>query len=193
VAIGHYSGQWGGTKRCFAVLGAEESARDGQDSGRGARGGAAPQFGRGAGDRAGGWSKVKPRSGEGAGAVAYGDRSRSTANPASRSGGVRAHGAQGGAVEVGSPRWARIAAVRVGGPGLASHPAIASLGTRPTLDGTVPLLEPHLSDFDDELYGRTLDVDFNARLRDEQRFDSLEALVEQMHRDAAEARKRLGI
>jgi riboflavin kinase/FMN adenylyltransferase len=57
----------------------------------------------------------------------------------------------------------------------------------------VPLLEPHLFDFDDELYGRTLDVDFNARLRDEQRFDSLEALVEQMHRDAAEARKRLGI
>lgn len=45
----------------------------------------------------------------GAGAVAYRDRSKSTANPAPRSGGVRAHGAKGGAVEVRSPRWARIA------------------------------------------------------------------------------------
>jgi riboflavin kinase / FMN adenylyltransferase len=90
------------------------------------------------------------------------------------------------------PLWG-IFAVRVGGPGLASHPAVASLGTRPTLDGTVPLLEAHLFDFDGELYGRTLDVDFIARLRDEQRFDSLEALVEQMHRDAAQARRKLGI
>jgi riboflavin kinase / FMN adenylyltransferase len=90
------------------------------------------------------------------------------------------------------PLWG-IFAVRVGGPGLTSHPAVASLGTRPTLDGTVPLLEAHLFDFDGELYGRTLDVDFIARLRDEQRFDSLEALVEQMHRDAAQARRKLGI
>jgi hypothetical protein len=78
------------------------AARNGQDDGGGARG---------AGDRAGGWSEVKPRSGEGAGAVAYGDRSKSTTNPAPRSGEVRAHGAQGGAVEVGSPRRARIARI----------------------------------------------------------------------------------
>jgi riboflavin kinase / FMN adenylyltransferase len=90
------------------------------------------------------------------------------------------------------PLWG-IFAVRVGGPGLDSHAAVASLGTRPTLDGTVPLLEAHLFDFDGELYGRTLDVDFIVRLRDELRFDSLEALVEQMHRDAAQARKALGI
>ena len=57
----------------------------------------------------------------------------------------------------------------------------------------MPLLEVHLFDFDGELYGRTLDVDFIARLRDEERFDSLEALVEQMHRDAAQARRTLGI
>jgi riboflavin kinase / FMN adenylyltransferase len=90
------------------------------------------------------------------------------------------------------PLWG-IFAVRVGGAGLALHPAVASLGTRPTLDGTVPLLEAHLFDFDGELYGRTLDVDFIARLRDEQRFDSLDALVEQMHHDAAQARRKLGI
>jgi riboflavin kinase/FMN adenylyltransferase len=57
----------------------------------------------------------------------------------------------------------------------------------------VPLLEVHLFDFDGEIYGHTLDVDFIARLRDEKRFDSLEALVEQMHRDAAQARRALGI
>jgi riboflavin kinase/FMN adenylyltransferase len=90
------------------------------------------------------------------------------------------------------PLWG-IFAVRVGGAGLDSHAAVASLGTRPTLDGTVPLLEVHLFDFDGEIYGHTLDVDFIARLRDEKRFDSLEALVEQMHRDAAQARRALGI
>ncbi|HEX9773021.1 MAG TPA: bifunctional riboflavin kinase/FAD synthetase [Steroidobacteraceae bacterium] len=88
------------------------------------------------------------------------------------------------------PLWG-IFAVRVYGPGLAAHPAVANLGTRPTLDGAVPLLEVHLFDFEGELYGRNLDVDFIARLRDEVRFDSLEALVEQMHKDAAQARARL--
>ena len=88
------------------------------------------------------------------------------------------------------PLWG-IFAVRVDGPGFTSLPAVASLGTRPTLDGTVPLLEVHLFDFDRDLYGRNLDVDFIARLRDEVRFDSLEALVEQMHRDAAQARASL--
>jgi riboflavin kinase/FMN adenylyltransferase len=89
------------------------------------------------------------------------------------------------------PLWG-IFAVRVTGPGLDAHPAVASLGTRPTLDGTVPLLEAHLFDFDGDLYGRNLDVDFIARLRDEVRFENLEALVEQMHRDAAQAREFLG-
>ena len=88
------------------------------------------------------------------------------------------------------PLWG-IFAVRVDGPGFVSHPAVASLGTRPTIDGTVPVLEVHLFDFDGDLYRRNLDVDFVARLRDEIRFDSLEALVEQMHRDAAQARASL--
>ncbi len=88
------------------------------------------------------------------------------------------------------PLWG-IFAVRVDGPGFTSHPAVASLGTRPTIDGTIPLLEVHLFDFDRDLYGRNLDVDFIARLRDEVRFESLDALVEQMQRDAAEARASL--
>lgn len=90
------------------------------------------------------------------------------------------------------PLWG-IFAVRASGAGLANHPAVASLGTRPTVDGTDPLLEVHLFDFDGDLYGRYLDVDFIGRLRDERKFESLDALVEQMHRDAAAARKVLGL
>jgi riboflavin kinase/FMN adenylyltransferase len=90
------------------------------------------------------------------------------------------------------PLWG-IFAVRASGAGLADHPAVASLGTRPTVDGTDPLLEVHLFDWDGDLYGRYLDVDFVARLRDEQKFASLDALVAQMHRDAAAARAVLGI
>jgi riboflavin kinase/FMN adenylyltransferase len=89
------------------------------------------------------------------------------------------------------PLWG-VFAVRVSGAGLERHPAVVSLGTRPTLEGTEPLLEVHLFDFDGELYGRYLDVDFVRRLRDERRFESLDALVDQMHRDAAEARSVLG-
>ncbi len=89
------------------------------------------------------------------------------------------------------PLWG-IFAVRVSGAGLRDHPAVSSLGTRPTVNGTDPLLEVHLFDFDGDLYGHYLDVDFVARLRDEQKFDSIEALVAQMHRDAAAARRVLG-
>ncbi len=88
------------------------------------------------------------------------------------------------------PLWG-IFAVRVSGAGLRDHPAVVSLGTRPTVNGTDPLLEVHVFDFDGDLYGRYLDVDFVARLRDELKFDSLDALVAQMHRDAAQARELL--
>ena len=90
------------------------------------------------------------------------------------------------------PLWG-IFAVRASGAGLVDYPAVASLGTRPTVDGTDPLLEVHLFDWEGDLYGRYLDVDFVARLRDEQKFESLDALVAQMHRDAAAARTLLGI
>ncbi|HQR49244.1 MAG TPA: bifunctional riboflavin kinase/FAD synthetase [Steroidobacteraceae bacterium] len=89
------------------------------------------------------------------------------------------------------PLWG-VFAVRVSGPGLVNHPAVVSLGTRPTINGTEPLLEVHVFEFDGDLYGKYLDVDFVRRLRDERRFESLDALVEQMHRDAAEARAALG-
>ncbi len=58
-------------------------------------------------------------------------------------------------------------AVRVSGAGLALHPGVASLGTRPMVQGREMLLEAHLFDFDGDLYGRELEVEFVARLRDE--------------------------
>ena len=90
------------------------------------------------------------------------------------------------------PLWG-IFAVRVTGAGLVDHPAVVSLGTRPTVDGTVPLLEVHLFDFDGDLYGQYLSVDFVRWLRAERKFASLDALVEQMHVDSAQARAVLGI
>jgi riboflavin kinase/FMN adenylyltransferase len=67
-------------------------------------------------------------------------------------------------------------------------PGVASLGTRPTVGGTVPLLEAHVFDFDRDLYGREIEVEFVAKLRDEEHFANLDELVKQMHIDAAQAR-----
>ena len=75
----------------------------------------------------------------------------------------------------------------------ASLPGVASLGLRPTVGGREPLLEAHLFDFDGDLYGRRLAVEFVAKLRDEEKFASLDALTAQMHRDAAAARAILGV
>lgn len=90
------------------------------------------------------------------------------------------------------PLWG-IFAVRVNGRGLRDHPAVVSLGTRPTVNGTDPLLEVHLFDFDDDIYGQYLSVDFLKWLRAERKFESLDALVVQMHVDAAQARTALGL
>lgn len=65
---------------------------------------------------------------------------------------------------------------------------VASLGTRPTVGGRVPLLETHVFDFAGDLYGREIEVEFVARLRDELRFGTVDEMVAQMHRDAASAR-----
>jgi riboflavin kinase / FMN adenylyltransferase len=78
-------------------------------------------------------------------------------------------------------------AVRVHGIGSDALPGVASLGTRPTVAGTRPLLEVHVFDFKGDLYGREIEVEFAAKLRDEETFASLEALTEQMHRDATQA------
>jgi len=88
---------------------------------------------------------------------------------------------------------AGIFAVRVRGVGGTALAGVASLGTRPTVHGTEALLEAHVFDFAGDLYGREIEVEFVAKLRDEQRFATLDALTAQMHRDAEEARRLLNV
>jgi len=87
-----------------------------------------------------------------------------------------------------TPPLRGIFATRVHGVGRAPRPSVSSLGTRPTLDGSELLLEAHLFDFDGDLYGRRIAVEFVEKLRDEVRFDDLPSLVAQMDRDAIRAR-----
>lgn len=88
-----------------------------------------------------------------------------------------------------------IFAVRVGlGEGECSWPGAASLGTRPTVNEVAePLLEVHLFDFEGDLYGQRMAVEFVAKLRDEMKFDGLDALKQQMRHDERSAREILGM
>lgn len=83
---------------------------------------------------------------------------------------------------------AGVFAVRVSGAGLDNAPGVANLGTRPAVNGKELLLEAHVFDFAGDLYRQYVHVDFIARLRDEVWFPNMDALVEQMHKDAALAR-----
>ncbi len=96
------------------------------------------------------------------------------------------------AVRVHAPA-AGVAAGVAAAPGAAldGWPGVASLGTRPQVNGVEPLLEVHLFRFNGDLYGREIEVEFVARLRDELRFDSLAEMTAQMHRDAEAARQLL--
>ena len=68
--------------------------------------------------------------------------------------------------------------------------AAVSIGVRPTFEtGRGELIEAYLLDFDGDLYGQELCLEFVERLRGERRFDTAEALVEQMHRDVEHARE----
>jgi riboflavin kinase / FMN adenylyltransferase len=84
-----------------------------------------------------------------------------------------------------------VLAVRVFGIGPQAMTAVASLGTRPTVNGTDMLLEVHVFDFEGDLYGVEIEVEFVAKLRDEVKFDSLDAMMVQMKVDAAQARDLL--
>ena len=83
-----------------------------------------------------------------------------------------------------------IYAVRVG-LGNKRLDGVASFGRRPTFDNGAPLLEVFLFDFKDDLYGAELDVAFIGFIRDELKFDSIEALIRQMDHDSAKARAAL--
>lgn len=68
---------------------------------------------------------------------------------------------------------------------------IASFGRRPTFDNGAPLLEVFLFDFKGDLYGQIIDVAFIAYIRDELKFDNIDALIRQMDNDGAKARAAL--
>jgi len=69
--------------------------------------------------------------------------------------------------------------------------AVVNIGRRPTFGETTLAVEAHILDFDDDLYGRSIGLDFVAWLRDEQKFPSVEALKSRIALDVAEARRRL--
>jgi riboflavin kinase/FMN adenylyltransferase len=83
-----------------------------------------------------------------------------------------------------------IYAVRIG-RGAERFDGVASFGRRPTFDNGAPLLEVFLFDFKGDLYGSRLDVAFIAFLRDEVRFEGIDALIRQMDDDSAKARAAL--
>ena len=65
---------------------------------------------------------------------------------------------------------------------------VANIGTSPTVDGTRSLLEIHLLDFNADIYGEYVNVEFVHKLRDERRFDSFDELRKQIDIDANDAR-----
>ena len=79
--------------------------------------------------------------------------------------------------------WAVVDGVR--------RPAATSIGVRPTFGLTQRLLEVYILDFEGDLYGKDLEVQFVAKLRDQETFPNLEALVEQINRDVADTRLAL--
>lgn len=70
--------------------------------------------------------------------------------------------------------------------------AVASLGRRPTFyEGKKPLLEVHIFDFNEDIYGRYIHIDFIEKIRDEVKFNNADELIKQMHRDAKKAKEIL--
>jgi riboflavin kinase/FMN adenylyltransferase len=90
------------------------------------------------------------------------------------------------------PRYG-IYAVRVTLDDGSERPGVASLGVRPTFDPPTELLETHLFDFEDDLYGRKIEVALHAFIREEKKFESLDDLVAHMRQDEAEARHLLAL
>ncbi|MBI2994038.1 MAG: bifunctional riboflavin kinase/FAD synthetase [Gammaproteobacteria bacterium] len=91
-----------------------------------------------------------------------------------------------------TPPLRGVFAVRVLGLDDRTRDGVANIGTRPVFGGARMLLETHLFDFDDDLYGRRMEVEFLCKLRDEQRFASTRELQDQIRRDCDAARAFLG-
>jgi riboflavin kinase/FMN adenylyltransferase len=74
------------------------------------------------------------------------------------------------------------------------YPAVVNVGLNPTFgDRDTPIVEAYVIDFDQDLYGEQVEIEFTHRLRDELRFEGVDALVTQMHADVEDARRVLGV
>lgn len=71
--------------------------------------------------------------------------------------------------------------------------SVANVGVRPTFNGTDVRVEAHILDFDRDIYGQTLEFEFVARLRPELRYESVDDLVAQMHKDVIQGRELLTV
>ena len=72
-----------------------------------------------------------------------------------------------------------------------NYKGIANMGVRPTVGGEQPVLEVHLFDFNQDIYGQRIDVEFKFKIRDEKKFESLDFLKEQIQKDISLAKKLL--
>ncbi|MFT5335650.1 MAG: riboflavin kinase/FMN adenylyltransferase [Halioglobus sp.] len=89
---------------------------------------------------------------------------------------------------------AGVYAVTVSGAGLSGAPGVANIGVRPTVDDSIKAnLEVHLLGFEGNLYGRTIEVTFCTKLRDEMKFDSIDELQKNIQRDIERARAWFGL
>ena len=79
--------------------------------------------------------------------------------------------------------WAFIGGVR--------HPSATSIGVRPTFGLSERLLEVHVIDFDHDIYGETMCVEFVSKLRDQETFENVKELVDQINQDVADSRQIL--
>ena len=70
-----------------------------------------------------------------------------------------------------------------------NYNAMANIGTRPSVDGQTRLLEIHIFNYRGSLYGRYVKINLLKKIRDEQRFDSIDALKAQLLKDAEECNK----
>ena len=68
---------------------------------------------------------------------------------------------------------------------------IANMGTRPTVGGTKPVLEVHIFDFNKNIYGKRIEVEFKHKIRDEKKFKDLNLLKSQIQKDISAAKELL--
>lgn len=89
---------------------------------------------------------------------------------------------------------AGVYAVTVSGAGLSNAPGVANIGVRPTVNDSIKAnLEVHLLGFEGNLYGRTIEVTFCTKLRDEMKFDSVDELKKNIQKDIERARAWFGL